>query len=66
MPWILNEVNKPVFVQLGSLATLAADNCYVTECEAKAAQRRNCEHETVLGNRSTGHTFCADCGKDME
>lgn len=63
MPFILNQVNKPVFVGLGSKEMLSAENCYMTEEEAKAAQREKCKHETLLGHSGTGRVFCADCGK---
>lgn len=63
MPWILNSVNKPVFVGLGSTKMMDAKECYLTEGEAKAAQVQACKHETVLGNSKTGRTFCADCSK---
>jgi hypothetical protein len=66
MVWILNEVNKPVEVRLGSVQMFAAANVYMSEDEAKAAQRQLCQHETILGNRSTGRKFCADCGKPFE
>lgn len=63
MPWILNSVNKPVFVGLGSTKMMDAKECFLTEEEAKAAQVQNCAHETKLGNRSNGRIFCADCSK---
>lgn len=62
MPWILNDVNKPVLVGLGSKAMNDAKNCYSTEAEAKVAQRESCEHKLWIGIRSTGHIQCADCG----
>lgn len=63
MPWILNDVNKPVFVGLGSAKMMAAKECYFTEDEAKAAQVESCKHETKLGHSGTGRVFCADCSK---
>lgn len=62
MPYILNAVNKPVHVVLGSPEMLAA-TVYLTEVEAKQAQRDNCSHETRLGNRATGRVTCAECGE---
>lgn len=62
MPWILNEVNRPVFVALGSAAMMAARNCYATEDDAKHAQRQACLHKTYIGHAGTGHVQCADCG----
>lgn len=66
MPWILNEVNRPVFVGLGSPAMMAARNCYVTEDEAKHAQRQACLHDVWIGHSSTGYEQCADCGRTAE
>lgn len=63
MPYILNKANKPVQVSLGSPEFFDAATCYQTEAEAKQAQRDNCQHETRLGNRSTGRITCADCGE---
>ena len=63
MPWILNDVNNPVFVRLGSQEMMSAKNCYMTEAEARAAQVELCKHETKIGNRSTGRVQCADCRK---
>lgn len=66
MVWILNVVNKPIEVRLGSPAMNAATNVYMSEDEAKAAQRQLCQHETLLGHSGTGRVFCADCGKPFE
>ena len=63
MPWILNSVNKPVFVQLGSAEMMSAKECYLTESEAKKAQIESCPHHTKLGHSGTGRVFCADCSK---
>lgn len=63
MVYILNEVNKPVQVTLGSPEMLAASCVYATEAEAKQAQRENCKCETRIGNRATGRVTCADCGQ---
>lgn len=63
MPYILHpDSNKPIQVTLGSSQMMAAPCVYLTEAEAKAAQQLVCKHETLLGNRSTGKVFCADCG----
>ena len=45
---------------------MAAANVYMTEEEAKHAQRAACPHNTMLGNSSTGRVFCADCGLSEE
>ncbi|HDS1721773.1 hypothetical protein NPS53_09690 [Pseudomonas putida] len=66
MPYILNAVNKPVPVALGSPEMLVAANVYLTEAEAKHAQREACPHQTMLGNSSTGKVCCADCGLSQE
>lgn len=63
MPWILNDVNKPVFVRLGSIEMMSAKECYLTEDEAKKAQVELCLHTTKLGHSGTGRIFCADCSK---
>lgn len=63
MPWILNKVNKPVKVALGSDEMNAARDVYISEQDAKAAQREFCKHETLIGIRSTGYVACADCGQ---
>ena len=65
MVWILNEVNKPIEVRLGSVAMLAASNVFMTHDEAKAAQQVQCIHETKIGNLVTWHIQCADCGKTL-
>lgn len=65
MPWILNQVNKPVQVALGSPQMMAAANCYLTEGEAKSAQRQSCPHPLLLGNSKTGRVCCAECGQSI-
>lgn len=66
MPYTLNSANKPVPVAVGSPEMMAAANVYMTEEEAKHAQRAACPHNTMLGNSSTGRVFCADCGLSEE
>lgn len=66
MPYILNAANNPVPVALGSPEMLAATNVYATEAEAKLAQREKCQHQTMLGNSSTGKVCCADCGTPQD
>lgn len=63
MVWILNKVCKPVQVRLGSDEMLDAANVYMTEADAKKAQRELCPHTTMLGHSGTGYIACADCGK---
>jgi hypothetical protein len=61
--WILNSVYKPVLVGLGSAEMMNAANTYMSEADAKKAQRELCPHTTMLGHSGTGYIACADCGK---
>jgi NADH pyrophosphatase NudC (nudix superfamily) len=64
MVWIINEQsNRVQEVALGSPQMLAARNVYRTKQEADEHHLATCAHPTLLGNRSTGHIFCSDCGK---